>query len=462
MRATRERSRAILMAPLGPARILPAALSEWYRAATRGEPLSMTSNSLFLIVAKVGSLAIGFLCWLVAARLFPASNVGVASATVSATTLVALFAVLGIGWSVIGQFPSQERPGELLDTAISLVGIGSLVTCAAFLLVAALFLDDLRVIAVDPRFAVAFVLFAVTGTLGLILDQISTVMRRGDQAMTRNVVKGLVTLAIVPAALLATEADRSLAIVAAWSVGSVGMIIVGVWQFARGPMTYRFRPRIRLALARPLIELGIPNYILNIAERLPGSVLPIIVTEMISPADSAYWYGAWMMAWVVFFIPIQIGTTLYAEISNIRADVVRLARQALRLSLGLGGLTAVVAVAGATLALSILGPAYADAGETPLRIVVLAVVPMSVFETYYTICRVTGHLNEAVAVSVLNAIASLAAAVAVAQQHGLVGIATAWLAVQAVTGVWAGLRLVLLLRSQPRSGELVQPVALAE
>jgi len=64
----------------------------------------MTSSSLFLIVAKVASLGIGFLCWLVADRLFSETQAGLASTTVSVTNLVALLAILGIGWSVIGQF----------------------------------------------------------------------------------------------------------------------------------------------------------------------------------------------------------------------------------------------------------------------------------------------------------------------------------------------------------------------
>lgn len=405
----------------------------------------MTSSSLFLIVAKVASLGIGFLCWLVADRLFSETQAGLASTTVSVTNLVALLAILGIGWSVIGQFPAHRQPDELLDSALSLVGGASAVASGAFLALAVLALSNLRALAVDPRFAVCFVLFGVTGTLGLLLDQVSAAMRRGDHAMTRNVMRGLVTLVLVPGALLVGDSDRPLALVAAWTAGSVVMIAIGARQLAGQPLRYVFRPRIRPALAGPLLTDGIPNQILNLAQRLPGTVLPVVVTELISPADSAIWYGAWMMASVVFFIPIQIGTTLYAELSHEATEIRRLAGQALRLSVGLGALTAVVGAAAVGFALSLLGQSYAAAGEMPFRIVVIAVVPMTVMEVYCAVCRGLHRLGEAIAVALASAVVSLAATVVVAPRYGLVGIAAAWLGVQAVTGLWAGLRLARLL-----------------
>jgi O-antigen/teichoic acid export membrane protein len=458
MRALRASPRAVLLAPLVPARIVGVTLSEWRLAATRGEALSMASNSLFLIASKVAAMGIGFLCWLAAARMFSASNVGLASAAVSATTLVAQLALVGIGSSVIGLFPAQRDPARLLDSAISLVWIAAIAAAAVFLVVAAVALGDLAVVARDPRFALCFVAFACAGTVGVLMDQTSTVIRRGDQAMTRNVACGAMTLALVPAALMVSDADRSLAVFAAWTAGALVMVGLGAWQLSRRPLEYSFRPRLTRDLVKPLLLLGIPNHVLTLAERLPGAVLPILVTEMLSPAENAYWYGVWMMGWVVFIIPIQIGITLYAEASHRPDDLRRLAGDALRLSLGLGALAAVVAVAGAGLALSLLGHAYAAAGELPLRIVVVAVLPMTLVEVYYGVCRATRHLGEAAATGLLSATTALAAAVAVAADHGLVGIAVVWLTVQVVTGMWAAVRLTFLLRHAPVSIPVAAPV----
>lgn len=443
----RAEARTILSARLPPVRVAVLTWSEWRLAATRGHELSMATNSIFLIASKVAALGIGFLCWLVAARLFAASDVGLASAAVSATTLVAQLALLGIGSSVIGLYPTQSRPKALLDNAATLVGLASLVAAGAFLVVAAAALTDLQILVLDGRFAICFVALGCAGTIGVLVDQTSTVIRRGDQAMTRNVVCGLVTLAIIPFVALVGESDRSVAIFGAWTAGAVAMVGMGAWQLRRGFLRYRFRPLLRRDLALPLLTLGIPNHFLTLAERLPGAVLPILVTEVLSPADNAYWYGVWMMAWVVFIIPIQIGITLYAEASHDLASLHRLVAQALRLSLVLGVLAALAAIVCAGLALTLLGHAYAAAGELPLRIVVLAVVPMTVVEVYYGVCRSVRRLSEAVTTGLLSAGAALLGAVLVAPSYGLVGIALVWLAVQAATSLWAGIRLASLVRS---------------
>jgi len=283
------------------------------------------------------------------------------------------------------------------------------------------------------------------------------VMRRGDHAMTRNIVRGLVTLALVPAALLVDDSHRAVALVVAWTAGAVVMIGIGARQFAARPLDYRFRPRVRRPLARPLMADGIPNQVLNLAQRVPGTVLPILVTELISPADSAVWYGAWMMASVVFFIPIQVGTTLYAELSHDAARVRSLAMSALRLSLALGAATAVVGAVLVGIALSLLGHSYVEAGEMPFRIVVVAVVPMTVMEIYCAVCRGLHRINEAIVTATVSAVISLTATAIVAPTQGLIGIASAWLVVQAATGLWAGLRLAYLLLRAPAVS--VQPTS---
>jgi O-antigen/teichoic acid export membrane protein len=447
VRLLRTDTRGLLAVPLAPVRAVAVTWSEWRLASTRGEPLSMATNSIMLIASKVAALGLGFLCWLLAARLFAASDVGIASAAVSASMLVTQLALLGVGSSVIGLFPGRRSPAVLLDNAISLVGMASLGAALAFLLVALVALGDLRVVAADPRFAVCFVAFGCAGTVGVLLDQTSTVLRRGDQALSRNAACGLATLGLVPPAILVAQGDRSLAVFAAWTAGAMVMIGLGAWQLAQRPLDYRYRPRLGRELAMPLLTLGIPNHLLTLAERLPGVVLPILVTELLSPAENAYWYGVWMMAWVVFIIPIQIGITLYAEASHEPAALGRLARQALRLSLGLGALAAFAVLAGAGMALSLLGHAYAAAGELPLRIVVLAVAPITVVEVYYGVCRSTRRLGEAIATGLLSAVAALGGAVLVAPSHGLVGIAVVWFAAQMVAGLWAGARLAVLLRT---------------
>ena len=202
--------------------------------SNRGTPLPMLHNSVALILAKVFSLGLGFLAWLVAARLFTASDVGLASAAVAGMMLCVQFAMVGVGSSIINLFPSAQRdPRRLLDSAFSIVGLASLGASAIFLLFAATALQELRRVATDPAFAAVFILLGLFGAIGVLLDQVSTVLRRGDQALTRNVAAGVVTLALIAVLALGRSSSVSFGILVAWLVGSVAAVHVAAIRLAR-------------------------------------------------------------------------------------------------------------------------------------------------------------------------------------------------------------------------------------
>ncbi len=66
-------------------------------------------------------LAIGFLTWLVAARLYSTSEVGTAAAAISAMLLCVQIGTLGVDLAIIALFPRhRDNPARLLDTGITL------------------------------------------------------------------------------------------------------------------------------------------------------------------------------------------------------------------------------------------------------------------------------------------------------------------------------------------------------
>ena len=56
----------------------------------------------------------------------------------------------------------------------------------------------------------------------------------------------------------------------------------------------------------------------------------------------------------------------------------------------------------APLALAVLGHGYSTAGATPLRILVIAFVPMTFVQAYYAACRARRRLREATLTATVN------------------------------------------------------------
>lgn len=404
--------------------------------------LSMLPNSLALIGAKVATLGLGFLFWLVAARFYPPEVVGLAAGVVAAVLLCTQVALLGVGSAVITLLPrDRERPAGLIDSAVTLTALTGLAVGGLFLALAAGMLPELGSVARSPAYAALFAVMSALGTVGIVLDQTSTTLRRGDHALARGVLNGVLSLAALALLVLASRRADSLAVFACWVAGGAAACLLGAVQLARAMQRYRYRLRLTAGTARRLVAVGLPNHALTLADRAPGLLLPVLVTELLSPATNAYWYALWMMAWVVFIVPVQVGMTLFAELADRPRDTERLIRHALRssLALGLGAAMALAALAG--VALSLLGPHYSTVAATPLRVLVLGVIPLAFLQAYYARCRATRRLREAVATAVACGTLSVVVTVVAGLGAGLTAMAGAWVASQAVAGVWAVLRL---------------------
>lgn len=426
-------------------------------------PLTLTWNSLALIAAKVATMGLGFLFWLAAARLFEPSEVGVAAGLVAAMMLCTQIALLGIGSAVIVLYPAhQRRPGPLLDTAMTMVAISGLLASAAFLLLATGAFSQLDVATSTPLYAGLFIAASVLGTQGILLDQTATALRRGDQALVRNLVFGIGALVALGAAAVLASRAGSEGIFMPWALAGVASCALGLWQLRRALGHYRMRPRLEREVVGRLWGRGLPNHLLTLAERSPGLLLPILVTEMLSPADNAVWYGVWMMAWVIFIVPVQVGMTMFSELSHDPGSRARTLRKGIRTSLAIGTAGALAIVAAAELVLSLLGPSYAAAGSTPLRILVLGLVPMTFMHAYFAVCRAEQRLGEALATGWASAVASVLAACVAGLATGLDGMAVAWLTVQSVTGAFSAWRVHRLLRGHTPDRRPAMSPALAD
>ena len=401
-------------------------------------------NALGMVAGRVASMGLGFLFWLLAARLFATSTVGLAAGAVSMMMLGTQLATMGLGSAFIARLPShRDAPGKLLDVTLTVVALVATVVAVALVLGGALLLDDLGGTLAGPAFAALFVAAAVLGTMNVVLDQVSIAFGRGQQVLGRNLAFGVVAAVALVAASLAETPSATL-VFAPWVAAGVAACGVGWMQVRRILPGHRIRPATDRPLARELLRSGGPNHLLTLTERLPALLLPVAVTELLSPTANAHWYAAWMMAWVAAIVPLSVGMSLFAETADPDADVPRAIRRSLRTSLAVGGAAAAGIALVGPIALRLLGSDYADAGATPLRILVLTFVPMTFVQVHFAVCRGRGRLGEAIATGAVSGVVGVGAAGVAAGPYGLPGMAGAWLATSCATALWSAWRTAAL------------------
>jgi len=400
--------------------------------------LPRLANSLALITGRFASSGLGFLTWLVTARLYTDTEVGLASGLVSAMMLLVQFSLLGIGAAYITHYPIHlKKPARLLDTSLTIVSATALISGGVFILLAAWFFRELNVVAVKPVYGLLFTGMVLFGTMNSLMDSFSIAQRRSDQVLARNVLFGVTAMTTIGMLALVLPGHTSLMIIMGWALAGLAACSLGALQLWHSLSGYIYRPAPEKSIARGLFKSGLPNYLLTLSERAPNWILPIIVTELLSPADNAHWYAVWMMAWVVFQIPISIGQNLFAEITRQPEKIGNAIASSRRHSLMLGSLAAACALLLASFMLGLMGSEYAAQGALPLRILSLAVFPVIFIQTYYAVCRGTGRLREATLTGLVSGLVSISAAAMVGMTFGITGMATAWLITQFLAGGWA-------------------------
>jgi O-antigen/teichoic acid export membrane protein len=130
----------------------------------------MVRNSLYLMLSSALQASLGFAFWIIVARLFSPADVGRASSLISATTVIAYLALLGLNSTLVRFLPTAQNRDALITAGLLLVagcgaGIGLL-----YVLATPLIAPRLAFVAHHAGLAAGFVLLAAAASVNLLTD----------------------------------------------------------------------------------------------------------------------------------------------------------------------------------------------------------------------------------------------------------------------------------------------------
>lgn len=416
----------------GPAGAGPPTLaryrSPWwgFKAAWRRNRDLLDGASSLAATTGVTSV-LGFAYWALAARLFSQRAVGYGSAAVSAITLLGIVGMLGLGTVLIGELPRRRVRGGLISAALVTSGLGSLVLGLAFILVAPHISYHFR--NMSSTLAQATLLAAgvmLTGA-SLVFDQATIGLSRGGLQLLRNLAFAAAKLAILPVCAIILHDQFGVGITLSWvTATALSLLLVALRLRLAGTSVL---PRPNWHVLRGLGGTAIAHSWLNLAITVPRSLMPVLVTVIVSPSANAAFYAAWTLSGFLYLVPTHLATVLFAVAS---ADPQKIARK-LRFSLRLSVLIGVVGMAAlglcARLALSMFGASYERAATVPLLLLLIGYLPSIPKVHYIAVCRATGRIKTAAAVLTAAATLEVAAAVAGGAYGGMKGLILALLSV---------------------------------
>ncbi len=377
-----------------------------------------------------GTLAVtaglGFLFWVIAARLFTPAAVGTASAAISAMLLLGSVGTFGMGALLVRELarsPGHER--ALITWALGVASGLGLIAGLAFAIVAPSVDQELRSLE-GPVVTAIFVAGVCLASLSIVYDQAFIGLLRAELQFLRNLVFALLKIGLVAALFVVAGGGDWLAIYIAWgasiAISLLAITVVAVLRRAIPPS----HPHERIRILR-LGPSAASHFALNLTLQVPTLGMPILVAATAGAEVNASFYIAWLVAGAAAMIPISLSSTLYA-IGSRAPDALR---HQIRLTLGLSfvaavAATAVLAVAG-DLILGIFGAHYASSA-TALTLFAAANIPTIVKNHFHVLLRIEGRVARAAFACGIGALLELSLASVGLRLGGVTGLAIGWFA----------------------------------
>jgi O-antigen/teichoic acid export membrane protein len=380
----------------------------------------LVRNSLYLMLSTGIQAGLGFTFWIVMARLYSPGDVGRASSLISATVLIAYFALFGLNSTLVRYLPTARDSRALITGALILVAGAGAAIGVVYVLLTPLIAP--RISFVDrPALAAGFVLLAAAATLNLLTDSVFIARRKaGFCTLTDGVVGGLSK--IIFGVLLAGSGAYGLysASVGGFAMSALASLVIIV-------VALRWRPALRqsfLAL-KPLLRFSGANYAANAFNLLPSVVVPIIVLDRLGAESAAYYFVAFQMASLLYAAIYAVEQAFLAEGSQEAADWRAIRRRSRRLAVILflpGGLV----LAGAShWVLLAFGAGYSQHGTPSLELLAAAVIPMAACNWSWTVLRLSGRLR-ALVISSATYSAGICGSAWFLAAHGLTALSGSW------------------------------------
>ncbi|QBJ98808.1 lipopolysaccharide biosynthesis protein [Rhodococcus sp. ABRD24] len=385
-----------------------------------------------LMASSVLTGLLGLVFWAATARLFPADQVGVASALISTAIMLSTLSNLSLGAMYERFLPvAGHRAGVLLISGFGVVALVALVLAVGMIILGprdVLFENRLEIL-IYPLFVIALALFALQ-------DQTVSGLGVARWAAWKNIVHAVVKLVAVIA--LAGTAS-ALSIVASWGV-TAALTVVTVFALMRAKV--RRDPRYTLEPdLPPRRELGVyfgSSYGISALGSIAPLVVPLLVVVHVGAAANAYFAVTWSIVSALYIMVNLMVGPFVAEAAAHPEKLVSLAVRFVRT-------IAVVAVVGglglafaAPVALQLVGAEYRTQG-TPLLHLAAVFIPLTVVGAVYDgLARVDRKLTLAVVTTCLSTAVIIVGTIVLTRSIGVAGVGWAYLSAEAI-------RMVILL-----------------
>lgn len=386
-------------------------------------------NSLFNMASTFILGGLGFVFWIIVARLYKTENVGIATTLISIMTLLSDLTVMGLNAGLNRYLPKSTHKNELINSSFIIVTFVTLLTSIIFLLGLQVFSPPLLFLRSNLFYIISFTLFLLFFAWNILIESIFMAFRAASNILMKNSATSILKL-LLPFAFITFGAYGIFASTAsAFALGvfiSLGVLI----------LKFKIKPSISLnvSLIKETSVYSFANYMAGFMFAMPSLVLPVIILNTLSARYAAYYYVASMIQNILLIIPSAAAQALLTEGSYNEAEIKKHVKKAIAMILFiLTPATAIIVFSGNIL-LQAFGKTYASEAFEFLQLYSASTIFTSLLLLSNAIMNVKHQIKYLIVSNVITAILTLFLSYTFISGK-LVGIGWGWMLGQAIAGL---------------------------
>ncbi|MBO8183251.1 MAG: oligosaccharide flippase family protein [Archaeoglobus sp.] len=385
-------------------------------------------NSFFIMLTSISSAGFGFLFWMLAAKLYPKEDVGVATAMVSSAMLLVGLSRLGLDFSIIRFFPERDK-SRVFSTSVIITTLLAVTLGIIFVVGTEIWSPELALLR-NPENLVVYLVYIVASSVVTLTGISFVASRKAEFNFLQSLILGSRVLLLFPLVFLGVMGI----------FGAVGISFVLALFVA---LFFMFHLGINLGLKidrkflNDAIHFSAGNYLTALLITAPNQILPIMVLNVLGAGDAAHYYIAFAIATLIFMIPGSISTSLFVEGSHGEELKKSTIKSLIAIFLILTPAVLILYLFGGAI-LSLIGKDYATSGFELLKILLIASFFVAISRVFFSIKRIQKDVKNLVLLSGLIFILLLSQSYIFMIEFGIKGIGYAWISSYGIASVIVG------------------------
>lgn len=369
------------------------------RALWKPEKNGLLINALYIWGANMLPGLFGALFWWLTSRYFSPSEIGLASAIISASAMLAFFSRLGMDISLIRFLPDSEEPKYLVNTVLSYIGLFSLIITSIFIVAIPLLSPKLYVLIKNWGYLLGFFLLTSFTALMGALRAVYVAQRSANYSLYTSLIVNISRLMVI----FFIQVWGVIGIIFSVFSGIGLSTITGIRRYVPAVVS-NFRPQLifNWEIIRKILPYSLGNLISDFVIQIPELLLPLMILNALGEVSNGHAYVALMISGMLTSLGLALGRSAFAEGSN----RITQAHSILRDSAMIGAIVT-IPIAGfvvfmAPWLLGFFGPSYVAEASGLLRWIACSSPIIVLLQLFYTRLRLNKEVKFLIGLCLLN------------------------------------------------------------